>query len=111
MLIGTWNLSEIGADDDNDKVVDADETVPAALIGASGTLKLEGNGNANLTINFLDTTSVNGVWDLLDNENTFRLVSEGDTALLDIAELTSNRMSLRMNDEDSGSPIWYIMTK
>lgn len=109
-LVGTWTLSEYGADANGNKVVDMGETTAASAANISGTLKLESNGSGTLSVTLFGSPgTATGTWELTDNENTLRFMETDDTTNFHIAELSSSKLSL-LNTEP-GQPLWYVLTK
>ena len=109
-IIGKWTLSEMGTDSNNNNKVDAGETAAASTVGLSGFLDFKSNNtfSASFSIGGMTETAA-GTYTYANNSLT--TVESGDTEVMTINSLTSNKLIIKNAAEGSGSATWEVYTK
>lgn len=102
IIKGTWTISELGGDMNNNGVLDAGETIA----NNSGSLVFNDGGTG--------TGSLLGVsypftWSLTNNDNTLRIVVASDVTNYDIKELSSTKAVVL--DASTDPDTWTVLTK
>jgi hypothetical protein len=112
MLVGKWNLTEFGADANQNGSIDAGETTATSTIGMTlvTTLNSDGTSSSVGTFAGMPTDTTAGKWNLMDGEQTLRVIEDGDTTDFIIKGLESSKMTLLDKD---GGPLaqWGVFQK
>ncbi len=109
LITGTWTVSGLGKDANNNGSLEESEYDPTfkqlAGFGVSPkqTFMADGSGTITATIPLLGDTTVRFNWALADEEQTIRIKSENDTAFADatISKLDNSSFEYREKDDSS----------
>jgi hypothetical protein len=106
-IVGTWTLSELGTDNNNNNVLDAGETAPASGAGITGTVTFNSNNTYTETVVVSGSTStVNGTYTYAGNVLT-ATPSGGSAIVSTVVTLTATKL---VNKENSNSQ-WEVWIK
>ena len=109
LIIGTWNLSQMGIDVNDNSVLDANEATTSVV---TGTVSFNANGNVYSALNFGGGISGNDTssWAFENNEQVLRIIdADNDTDRINVTELTANRLVLLDKADTLGT--WQVLTK
>jgi hypothetical protein len=109
LITGTWTVSGLGKDANNNGSLEESEYDPTfkqlAAFGVSPkqTFMADGTGNITATIPLLGDTTVRFTWSLVDNDETIRIKSENDPASGDATITKLDNISFEYLGKDNTS--------
>jgi len=114
MMAGTWNISQYGFDANGNGVMDNGETTAASPLTMSGSLNFNSNGTviSNIAAFGFPASIDTAQWALINNDNYLRTISEGDTTVIEIKNMSSSSVTLR-DTSFSGAmgATWMVLNK
>ncbi len=110
LILGTWNLTELGQDNNSNGNLDNGETQPASNYGVSGYYTFNENGTAVSSVNTGSGSQTNNAnWSLINNNESLYITSGGQSLTLPIKTLTKNKLILLNTDQSPGT--WNVYSK
>ncbi len=107
MLIGTWTLSEIGSDNNNNNEIDTGETFPSVTSDTRDTMTLR---NDNTYTDIYNSGGINGIhrnelgtWTY--GNNRINLITPSKSDYMPVHSVTSNKLVVKVEN------LWSIYIK
>ncbi len=109
LITGAWTVKGAGADANNNGTLEESEYDPlfkqlsGANVAVKQTFNADGNGNLSFVIPLLGGDTTNFTWSLADNDQTLRIMEEGDSTATD-ATITTLEQNKFEYAEKTGNP-------
>jgi hypothetical protein len=108
-IVGTWTLSEYGADNNNNNIAEANELESVSSVGVSGTVTFNSNNTFTAVTNFGGASQTETGTYTYSNNTLTTTTNGGSPDVLIVNTLTNNKLIIK---DDSSTPAdWTVLTK
>ncbi len=117
LITGAWTVSGVGEDANSNGTLEESEYDPlfkqlsSANVPVKQTFNADGNGNLSFVVPLLGGDTLNFTWSLVDNDQTLRVMQEGDSTATDATITTLEQNKFEYSEKTGNPRTIFLLTR